>query len=59
MAIRVVRGEPTEEELAALLVVLLTRPAVPAPVPARRRASWARGGFWVAHSWRSSELDRG
>jgi acyl-CoA carboxylase epsilon subunit len=38
--LRVVRGEPTAEELAALVAVLAARSA--APAPARRpRSAWA------------------
>jgi hypothetical protein len=38
--LRVVRGEPTPEELAALVAVLATRSAAVAPAPAVRSA-WA------------------
>ncbi|WP_424210766.1 acyl-CoA carboxylase epsilon subunit [Streptomyces sp. BI20] len=53
--IRVERGDPTAEELAALVVVLTaalrardTEPAAPAPAPAVRRAHWD-------HEWRVRE----
>jgi acyl-CoA carboxylase epsilon subunit len=38
--LRVVRGEPTAEELAALVAVLAARSAAPAPAP-RLRSAWA------------------
>ena len=38
-SLRVVRGEPTAEELAALVAVLAARPA--APPPPRLRSAWA------------------
>ena len=38
--LRVVRGEPTAEELAALVAVLAARAAV-APPPPRVRPAWA------------------
>lgn len=38
--LRVVRGEPTAEELAVLVAVLTTRSAPPAP-PARTRSAWS------------------
>jgi Acyl-CoA carboxylase epsilon subunit len=38
-SLRVVRGEPTAEELAALVAVLAARPA--GPPPARLRSAWA------------------
>jgi hypothetical protein len=37
--LRVVRGEPTAEELAALVAVLAARSA--APTPPRPRSAWA------------------
>jgi hypothetical protein len=59
-ALRVVRGAPTAEELAALVGVLLRRPAAPAPAgaspPSRWRASALPGvplragpGAWRAY----------
>jgi hypothetical protein len=39
--LRVVRGEPTAEELAALVAVLAARSAVAAPPPPRPRSAWA------------------
>ena len=38
--LRVVRGEPTAEELAALVAVLAARSAAAAPAP-RPRSAWA------------------
>jgi len=38
--LRVVRGEPTAEELAALVAVLAARSAATAPAP-RPRSAWA------------------
>jgi hypothetical protein len=38
-SLRVVRGEPTAEELAALVAVLAARPA--APPPRRLSSAWA------------------
>jgi hypothetical protein len=60
--LRVVRGEPTAEELAALVAVLAARAAVPAPAaparsawadPARRLGLTARPG---PGAWRRSAL---
>ena len=65
--VTVVRGDPTEEELAALVAVLVSRPAAPAaggPAPAERASGWvdrARSlgappapgpGAWVASARR-------
>jgi hypothetical protein len=61
-AIRIERGTPTDEELAALVAVLLSRPAAPAGGPARSR--WlerARPGTAVRrgpHAWRTAALPR-
>jgi hypothetical protein len=51
-AIRFVRGVPTDEELAAIVGVLLTRSAPPAPpaAPASRWAASARPG--ARFGWR-------
>ncbi|WP_331765277.1 acyl-CoA carboxylase subunit epsilon (plasmid) [Streptomyces sp. NBC_01384] len=59
--IRVVKGAPTEEELAALAVVLLARSAAQEPVqpglPHRPSARWRRPdrvhGHRVPRSWRA------
>jgi hypothetical protein len=39
-ALRVVRGDPTAEELAALVAVLGARAAVPGAAPASPRSAW-------------------
>ncbi|MFG1971258.1 acyl-CoA carboxylase subunit epsilon [Nonomuraea fuscirosea] len=44
--LRIVRGDATPEEIAALTAVLATRPAAPEPPPSPRRHTWrnpARG----------------
>ncbi|MGW8701877.1 acyl-CoA carboxylase subunit epsilon [Streptomyces lavenduligriseus] len=58
--LRVEKGHPGPEELAAVTAVLLARSARSGPAPAqdgRDRAVWRRlerdGGFPLAHSWRS------
>lgn len=54
-SIRVVRGEPTDEELAALTVVLLAlRDSCATPVPARELATWRgeHGRYRSPVSWR-------
>jgi Acyl-CoA carboxylase epsilon subunit len=61
--LRVVRGEPTAEELAALVAVLAARSAA-APAPTRRpRSAWADPGrrLGLTHragpgAWRRSTL---
>ncbi|MGC9668050.1 acyl-CoA carboxylase subunit epsilon [Planosporangium sp. 12N6] len=62
-ALRVVRGTPTPEELAALVGVILRRPAAPAPAPvapSRWRASALPGVPLRAGTgaWRASGLPR-
>ncbi|XVS67514.1 acyl-CoA carboxylase subunit epsilon [Actinosynnema sp. CA-299493] len=49
---RVLKGDPTAEELAALTVVLLaTTPAAP-PVPEPRRPTWwETRGYAVPTAW--------
>ena len=44
--LRVVRGEPTPEELAALIAVLSVRGGAE-PAPAPRRSAWGRPGSGV------------
>ena len=67
--IRIVRGVPSDEELAAIVGVLLSRSA-PAPVAADPPSRWAASGRPGVrlrdgrpsrpgpHSWRSSALPR-
>jgi hypothetical protein len=63
--LRIVRGEPTAEELAALIAVLSARGgAAPAPEPVR--SAWGRPGSGVrgalathAGAWRESGLAQG
>jgi Acyl-CoA carboxylase epsilon subunit len=40
-ALSVVRGAPTPEELAAVVVALAARGGQPAPAPRPRRSEWA------------------
>ena len=63
--LRVVRGDPTPEELAALVAVLVTRavPAAPSPAPARSawvdRARYLRGPLpHGSGAWRAAALPR-
>ncbi|WP_203916362.1 acyl-CoA carboxylase subunit epsilon [Rugosimonospora africana] len=62
-AIRIEHGTPTDEELAALVGVLLSRPAAPAVGP-QRRSHWVdsgRPGSAVRrgpHAWRTAALPR-
>lgn len=53
--LRVVRGNPSDDDLAALVAVLLTARATASAgaAPAPRRAGWDRGGSGhrAAHSW--------
>ena len=63
--IRVLRGVPTAEELAALVGVLAARSAAGAPPPPRERSLWrrheARIGAPLAAgpgAWRASGLPR-
>jgi hypothetical protein len=62
--LRVVRGQPTADELAALLVVLASRPA-PRGTQLSRRSLWSSPGrmfgapdFPGAGAWRASGLPR-
>jgi hypothetical protein len=63
--LRVVRGDPTEEELAALVAVLAARAAAAPPPPADPPRTWA--AYWRTvraplrpgpGSWRASGLPR-
>ncbi len=57
--IRVVRGVPTDDELAAIVGVLLARRAAPAPVQARPVSRWALSARPGAlPGWRASTLPR-
>ena len=42
--LRVVRGQPTPEELAALVVVLSAQPPAEVPAPPTRPSGWADRG---------------
>jgi hypothetical protein len=61
--LRVVRGEPSPEELAALVLVL-SAAGTPAPEPAATRSTWAASGRPQAGpaagrgAWRASALPR-
>jgi Acyl-CoA carboxylase epsilon subunit len=56
--IRVVRGTPTPEELAALVGVLMSRSiAEPEGTPARPRSAWWASGL-PAPAWRSGPVRR-
>jgi hypothetical protein len=70
-AVRIVRGEPSAEELAALVAVLAARSAAGAgngaPAPAPAVSAWtdrsryvrsARTGFGARAGWRASALPR-
>jgi hypothetical protein len=39
--LRVIRGDATPEEVAAVIAVLLSRPALDEPAPRRAPSSWA------------------
>jgi len=61
--LRVIRGDATPEEIAALVVALATRTAAPARPPVRPRANWRRPVLRapLAHgpgAWRASALPR-
>jgi len=50
--IRVEKGEATDEELAALAVLLLSRTAMAGPEPSTPgTTSWRPHGFHAPHSW--------
>jgi hypothetical protein len=64
--LRIVRGEPTAEEVAALVTVLAARAAAavepPKPPPSpwiHRRAQLSRPVFVGAGEWRLSGVDKG
>lgn len=59
--LRVIRGDATPEELAALFVVLATRTASTPPEPVRPRENWRKPTLRVplahgAGAWRASAL---
>jgi hypothetical protein len=61
--LRVVRGNPTDEELAALLAVVAARGSAAAPEPAPVRPLWGRPVLRSAlhpgpGAWRASTLPR-
>ena len=61
--LRVVRGEPSAEELAALVAVVVARASAPAPVAAPVRSLWGRPVLRTPLSpgpgaWRASGLPR-
>ena len=43
--LRVVKGDPTPEELAALIAVVAARSGGGAPAPETVRSAWSRPGF--------------
>lgn len=63
--LRIVRGEPTAEELAALVAVLAARSGEPAPAPKPIPSAWTDRsrlvrkhlhpgpGAWRASAWRT------
>jgi hypothetical protein len=57
--VRVVRGEPTAEEIAALIAVLAAVPTVAAPTQ-RTESAWWRSGLpaGAPRSWRDGRLTR-
>jgi Acyl-CoA carboxylase epsilon subunit len=62
--LRVIRGNPTAEELAALLAVVAARPAPPTPAP-RTRQLWSDRAALLRRplhpgpaAWRASALPR-
>nr|WP_079664574.1 acyl-CoA carboxylase subunit epsilon [Streptomyces sp. 3214.6] len=63
--VRVHRGRPTAEELAAVITVLLARSNAAGPVehaPPRSAPRWRRHdrglGYRTAHSWQSTRRPR-
>jgi hypothetical protein len=63
--LRVVRGDATPEEIAAMVAVLLSRPALAEPRPRRAPSAWAdrsrllsRPLFPGPDAWRRSALPR-
>jgi Acyl-CoA carboxylase epsilon subunit len=63
--LRVIRGDATPEEIAAVVAVLLARPALAEPRPRRAPSAWAdrsrlvrRPLFPGPDAWRRSALPR-
>ena len=63
--LRVIRGDATPEEIAAVVAVLLSRPALAGPRPRRAPSAWAdrsrllrRPLFPGPDAWRRSALPR-
>ena len=61
--LRVIRGNPTQEEIAALVAVLLSLPAEEEATPAPRRSAWSDRSRLLRHplfpghgTWRRSGL---
>jgi hypothetical protein len=44
MNLQILKGDPTPEELAALVAVLAARPSAPAPRETERASNWAT--YW-------------
>ncbi len=64
--LRIVRGEPTPEELAALIAVLSVRGGGAAPAPEPVRSAWGRHGSGLRGelasypgAWRASGFTQG
>jgi hypothetical protein len=64
--LRIVRGEPTREELAALVAVLSARAGAAEPAPEPQRSAWGRPGSGVRGvlatypgAWRESGFTAG
>jgi hypothetical protein len=57
--VRIVRGEPTPEEIAAVLAVL-ARPSAPAAEPVPAESAWWRSGLPTgpARSWQAAVSPR-
>jgi hypothetical protein len=52
--LRILRGTPTDEELAAIVGVLLLRPPTPAPVRPVGTTRWAASARPGHSTWRTS-----
>ncbi|MCP2325457.1 hypothetical protein HDA40_003964 [Hamadaea flava] len=59
LVITVVRGNPTAEQVAALVGALLSTTVTPAPEPAQQRSAWWASGLpGRPRGWRESGLPR-